>query len=184
MPDEDTTTYPWYRLVQGELLEQGDIFEDFPILFPQAPVPTAGNAGPYEVGVGRAHVIVMSQSCDLRAGKVKYAVLCPVHDISVYGEINPQALSNGWKEEVRQGRYHIFHMLNQCELAKMPRELRLVDLREVYSVPLGYLRQYASGCGPRLRLLPPYREHLAQSFARFFMRVGLPIDIQSFKPPK
>ena len=24
---------------------------------------------------------------------------------------------------------------------------------------------------------PPYREHLAQAFARFFMRVGLPIDI-------
>jgi hypothetical protein len=27
------------------------------------------------------------------------------------------------------------------------------------------------------RLLPPYREHLSQSFARYFMRVGLPVDI-------
>jgi hypothetical protein len=27
--------------------------------------------------------------------------------------------------------------------------------------------------GCELRLLPPYREHLSQAFARFFMRVGL-----------
>jgi len=25
---------------------------------------------------------------------------------------------------------------------------------------------------------PPYREHLSQAFARFFMRVGLPIPIE------
>ncbi len=30
---------------------------------------------------------------------------------------------------------------------------------------------------PRLRLLPPYREHLSQAFARFFMRVGLPVAV-------
>jgi hypothetical protein len=36
----------------------------------------------------------------------------------------------------------------------------------------------------RLRLLPPYREHLSQSFARFFMRVGLPVDIPSFTSKK
>jgi hypothetical protein len=29
-------------------------------------------------------------------------------------------------------------------------------------------------------LLPPYREHLSQAFARFFMRVGLPVDIPPF----
>ena len=32
-----------------------------------------------------------------------------------------------------------------------------------------------------LRLLPPYGEHLSQAFARFFMRVGLPVDIPPFK---
>jgi len=34
--------------------------------------------------------------------------------------------------------------------------------------------------GETLRLLSPYKEHLSQSFARFFMRVGLPIDIDPF----
>jgi hypothetical protein len=31
-----------------------------------------------------------------------------------------------------------------------------------------------------VRLLPPYREHLAQAFARFFIRVGLPVDVPPF----
>ncbi len=30
-------------------------------------------------------------------------------------------------------------------------------------------------------LCPPYREHLSQSFAKFFMRVGLPTDVPHFK---
>lgn len=33
----------------------------------------------------------------------------------------------------------------------------------------------------RLSLMSPYKEHLSQAFARFFMRVGLPIDISEFK---
>ena len=34
--------------------------------------------------------------------------------------------------------------------------------------------------GTKVRILPPYREHLAQAFARFFMRVGLPVDVPPF----
>jgi len=40
------------------------------------------------------------------------------------------------------------------------------------------LRGLAQRGEPRLRLRPPYREHLSQAFARFFMRVGLPTDIK------
>src|SRR5262249_39772943 len=32
-----------------------------------------------------------------------------------------------------------------------------------------------------LRLHSPYREHLAQAFARYFMRVGLPHDARAFE---
>jgi len=37
---------------------------------------------------------------------------------------------------------------------------------------------FAKTCNRRL---PPYREHLSQAFARYFMRVGLPQDITPFK---
>jgi hypothetical protein len=53
-----------------------------------------------------------------------------------------------------------------------------VDFHEVFTLPRAFLeRQLAQRGQPRLRLLPPYREHLSQAFARFFMRVGLPTPV-------
>ncbi len=49
-----------------------------------------------------------------------------------------------------------------------------------FGVKLTSLKDLAVRRSPRPRLLPPYREHLAQAFARFFMRVGLPVDIPAF----
>jgi NADPH:quinone reductase-like Zn-dependent oxidoreductase len=55
---------------------------------------------------------------------------------------------------------------------------QVVDFHEVFSLPLDFLTAWVQAKGePRLRLRPPYREHLSQAFARFFMRVGLPDDI-------
>lgn len=50
-----------------------------------------------------------------------------------------------------------------------------MDFHEVFTVPREFLESLlvARG-GTRPRLLPPYREHLSQAFARYFMRVGLP----------
>ena len=56
----------------------------------------------------------------------------------------------------------------------------IVDFKNVYAVPLNYLNQIIKDRVGRIRLLPPYREQLAQAFARFIMRVGLPVDIPSF----
>ncbi len=57
--------------------------------------------------------------------------------------------------------------------------LRIVDFHEVFSLPRAFLEAWLLERGePRLRLRPPYREHLSQAFARFFMRVGLPTDIK------
>jgi hypothetical protein len=53
----------------------------------------------------------------------------------------------------------------------------VVDFRNVYGVHIENLKIIAEKIPERLRLLPPYREHLSQAFARYFMRVGLPQDI-------
>lgn len=72
-------------------------------------------------------------------------------------------------------------MLNQCSVTGfVSNEVGIVSFRQVFSVPMDYLRAHAKK-RPRLRLLPPYREQLAQAFARYFMRVGLPVDISPFK---
>lgn len=72
-------------------------------------------------------------------------------------------------------------MLGPCDLPGFELDVAVVDFRRVYSLPLEYVRNFASEAGDRVRLLPPYREHLSQAFARFFMRVGLPVDIPPFK---
>ena len=69
------------------------------------------------------------------------------------------------------------HLLPPHESGVIRSELRVVAFSQVHSLPLEFERAHAEQSGPRLRLLPPYREHVAQGFARFFMRVGLPIDI-------
>jgi hypothetical protein len=84
-------------------------------------------------------------------------------------------------EDARRGNLPGYHLLAECHLPGMTRELRIVDFRRVYSLPLTFVRQVAARGGERLRLLPPYREHLSQAFARYFMRVGLPQDIPPFR---
>ncbi len=83
-------------------------------------------------------------------------------------------------EEARKGRLPNIHLIGACPYVGFEREIRIVDFKRVYSLPVKYVRNRAR-LSKRLRLLPPYREHLSQSFARFFMRVGLPVDIPPFK---
>lgn len=57
----------------------------------------------------------------------------------------------------------------------------VVDFRQIFSLPVHYLKRHASSLGDRRRLKSPYLEHFSQSFARFFMRIGLPLPIPPFK---
>jgi hypothetical protein len=85
------------------------------------------------------------------------------------------------KESLRRGYLPGYHLLNKCEIDGFQTDYLIVDFRNVYSVPFDFIVELAKKRGKRLRLLPPYREHLSQAFARFFMRVGLPVDIPPFR---
>jgi hypothetical protein len=128
-------------------------------------------------------VIVLTQSCDLarRGAKnkanVKDVLLCTLWSVS---EIKTGHLSTPkGLEEARRGNLPAFHMIAQSDLPDFERPIRIADFHFLWSLPLDYLSERAMS-HPRLRLLPPYREQLSQSFARYFMRVGLPVDIPSF----
>ena len=86
----------------------------------------------------------------------------------------------------RQSRqkYPGYHVLNKCEIAGHEIDFLLVDLRRIFTLSVDAARAFAGANGKkRLRLLLPYREHLAQAFVRFFMRIGLPVDIPPFRCP-
>lgn len=59
-----------------------------------------------------------------------------------------------------------------------------MDFHYLFTVPKGLLTESAVGAGDRLRLLSPYKEHLAQGFARYVMRVGLPHTLEEFEAVK
>jgi hypothetical protein len=171
--------YHWYERVSGTDLEQGDILVSCPVLLPSVDLVKNVDAGNIDIDVEERDVIVMSQSCDLENSKIVEVILCPVWELS---EINDCRLADiSGKEKARQGHFPSIHMLNSCEIEKMDREYRIVDFRHIYTLPIEVVQEHANSLGDRVRLLPPYREHLSQAFARYFMRVGLPSGIPAFK---
>jgi hypothetical protein len=98
-----------------------------------------------------------------------------------FGKRNSYFSGTRGKEALRRGQTTGYHLLKRCELEAFESDHTVVDFRNVFGVPYDLLIQMSEATDQRLRLLPPYREHLSQAFARFFMRVGLPTDIPSFK---
>jgi len=170
--------YPWYADTEGDEIKQGDLFEACPVYLP---TDDALKHGIVDFDWEERDLIVLSQTCDLVQGREKLTevLLCSVWNRS---ELTAGHLStNKGMEDARRGNLPGFHVLAASDVPELERELRIVDFRRVHSLPLSFLRRKALADGRRLRLLPPYREHLSQAFARFFMRVGLPVDIPPFK---
>jgi hypothetical protein len=185
--------YPWYELVAGSTLEQGDILRNclapIPPRIAEAEPLVAAPAGS-EVPVARAapepgdihdRVIVLSQSCDLAQGDIARVMVCPVYTLDEFvdnarGNRNQR---NTRKGNLRSGRLIGYHLLNRCTLEGFEATHLVSDFGDAFSIPLQYAVELA-GAAPRVRLLPPYREHLSQMFARFYMRVGLPIEVDPF----
>jgi hypothetical protein len=169
--------YPWFDSVQGTDLAQGDILEGLRCFSFDA----ATSAGASEATLSWVvrDAIVMTQSCDLVAEQktISEVLLCAVWKRP---EI-PEFQRDDVMESIRCGRQYRYHMLAESRLPGLERSIRVVDFSRVTVYPLDVLRARAAASGPRLRLLPPYREHMSQAFARFFMRVGLPADIPRFR---
>ncbi len=89
--------------------------------------------------------------------------------------------SNKGLENLRKGRYTQFHLLNRCEIPSLERDFMLVQFDRPIALDKEIIADHLAQPNPRLRLLPPSRERLAQACARSFMRVGLPIDIPVFR---
>ncbi|HXD86795.1 MAG TPA: hypothetical protein VN641_09885 [Urbifossiella sp.] len=172
--------YPWYAPVSNDDLEQGDILESCTVFMP----PDELVRGESTIGAFEAEqrdLVVVTQSCDLVLGreKVSDVICCGIWETDQF-ETGHLATAKGL-EEVRRGFLPSYHMLAACTVSGFERTARIIDFRQLYSLPLPLVRREAAQSGERLRLLPPYREHLAQAFARYFMRIGLPLDIPPFR---
>jgi len=176
--------YQWYEIVGGtEQILQGDFLDSSPVIVPITAIePETIKSKTVSSQVIEYDVVIMSQSCDLVAKKLDFVLVCPIWILDEFEKRNDFFKSRRGKEALRQGNVPGYHLLNKCNIEGfVTTNYLVVDFRSVYSVPFDFLADLAEKRGKRLRLLPPYREHLSQAFARFFMRVGLPIDIPKFK---
>ena len=173
--------YPWYDIVDTtEFVLQGDFLLSCPVFVPSGSTQLKeGETFPIEII--EYDVIVMSQSCDLVQKKIDLVLVCPIWLLTEMEKQNDFFKKPEGKETLRQGNMPGYHLLNKCEIEGAKRDYMVVDFRHSYSLPFTLINDISGKLGKRLRLLPPYREHLSQAYARFFMRVGLPIDIPKFK---
>ena len=172
--------YIWYDDVPvGSSIEQGDIIESCNIIVPneqhyQAILDNNENEAPLDIK--EIDGIILSQSCDIQNEKIDSIILCPIWSLKRFIEKGSSFSGSKAREELRQGKFPEYHLLQRLEGEKLPSDFYFVDFHRIYSVPKSFIEAIVKD-KPHKRLLPPYREHLSQSFARFFMRVGLPVDI-------
>ncbi len=177
----------WYELTEGPVILQGDILRRTPITAPETPSqwPLPGAAQSVEVRVRYYDLVVMSQSCDLaneKAGEVLLAQLIPWPEV-VRTELergNSWIKSSKFRKSLVEGGVPNLSLLHKRE-NEPQLSWSVVDFRRLFVLPAPFVCQFAASLGPRLRLRSPYREHLAQAFARYFMRVGLPHDAKAFE---
>lgn len=179
--------YPWFEHVAGPDLEQGDILPNCPVIIPAFPKDLDAiveGRGELEAEVLTGRFVIMTQACDLAHEKVESVVLCPAWTIEeMEGQDDGIRGMNSKSrrkhlEKLRRGEIPAYHMLAEWRPIQQP--ILVVDFHRLFTAPKPYLAAFAQARGPRARLLPPYREHLSQAFARYFMRVGLPVDIPPF----
>lgn len=193
--------FPWYiEVTPQDPLTQGDFIEECPVLVFRGIPELSGlsdegslvEALQRSSGIEMARAIVMTQACDIAWKHIRNVILCPIYDLEVYKKAWEEKRLRGgnkptdysWKAEVKkvkEGTIWNSAMLDQREVwvkSGLSIPYQIVDFHEVFSIPLEFLEAWIRSKNTnRLRLLPPYREHLSQAFARFFMRVGLPNDI-------
>ncbi|MBD3192266.1 MAG: hypothetical protein GF308_16625 [Candidatus Heimdallarchaeota archaeon] len=78
------TNYPWYEIVSDEIILQGDLFENIPFEYSRNIV----NKKKATAVIDYYDVIVLSQSCDLVARKLKNVILCPYWTLEEFGQAN------------------------------------------------------------------------------------------------
>lgn len=171
--------FTWYNEInESDELEQGDMIPNCPIVIPPSKIAVGDEL---EIEIKLIDSIILSQSCDLANNKIQIVLVCPYFLLKTFIESLPvserskKAIKKNI-ENLKKGFLPGYHLLNKS-VENNIKDYVVVDFRNVYGIQIESLKEIAKNLNSRYRLLPPYREHLSQAFARYFMRVGLPQDI-------
>lgn len=190
----DAAGSSWYETVEGPSLEQGDILPRCLVPVVEAELPPAevlATTSPLPARADVFDVIVLSQSCDIAvqedgSRKVDQVVLCPVWELPRLQAQLPDLNRRSFIDNVIRGRTPTWHALAPCALPGFERPHYFVELRRIFTIPVGWAEAVAARESPRLRLRSPWREQLAESVGRLFSRVAIPrphVILRVARPP-
>ena len=171
--------YPWYsKIEQDNDVQQGDFIINCPVIIPPAVFDLRDIP---DVDIKMMDAVILTQSCDLVSKNIDNILVCRYFSLIdfIAGIQKNQTLNakrrKNLVDNLRKGHLVSYHLLNKQE--GIFDDYLVVDFKNVFSISRVTLNEAIKNQKTRIRLLPPYREHLSQSFARYFMRVGLPQDI-------
>lgn len=186
----------WYELsdnteISGDdLLRQGDFLSGCPVLVPEDDTAFIAYMDETESAIPlrreRYDLVILTQTCDLVNRKAGFVACCPRYTWGSYAGLALQERSNKERlrfwNDLRIGRLVGLHLLSNWDKRF---DFQVVEFRNLISLPIGYVRALALRERNRVRLKPPYREHLSQAFAQTFMRIALDADIteRQFQDP-
>ena len=153
----------------GEPIDQGDLIDACPVALITHYQVGRVEQSRYAVDLHR--VIVLTQTCDLAQGKTNFAVAASVYDAQAMIDEGLVKASDV-KGPIRAGRTFGLYFLpasGDASLGEM-----IVDLHRLNTIRVEFLDALRLAGKRRLRLLTPYREHLAKHFADTYSRIGLP----------
>jgi hypothetical protein len=155
---------------------------NFPMVVPQGSLNDIVSGESPPASVLFANVVILTQSCDLDRGKIGNVLVAPFYDANyfvrdVLGGKNDKEQS-GYKKQIKAGRYASLYALPPCDIRGFEADCQVVNFRDIAIMPLHIVQEHAETRGRRISLQPPYREDLAQGFARFVMRVGHPHEFK------
>jgi len=94
--------YPWYSVVQDQMLQQGDFLISCPVYEPKIPGGLRQDIKLQISGIIQTYdLIILSQSCDLVQGKLERVLVCPVWSMDALEGENEYFKSVKGKEEIR-----------------------------------------------------------------------------------
>jgi hypothetical protein len=150
-----------------EPLDQGDVLDGYAIV-------TVADLAPDRLDQARLDLrrgIVISQTCDIANEKIEFLVIATVYDAQTLIDSGIVRTSEV-KGPIRAGRVWGLYFLPAHSTAGIGE--MIVDFRYVHSIPIKVADGLRLAGKRRLRLLTPYREHLAKHFADTYSRIGLP----------
>ncbi len=174
----------WWSVITGTELEQGDLFFDVPTLrgLSSTDAPDVITAS-----IARVDAIIVTQSCDLEHAKSSRVLLARVVSWADFVEAqldggNSAVESSAYIQNLIRGNIPPLTLLHK-RLKQPVFPWSVANFRDLHVVERAQLDAQTAQAGSmtRLRLRSPYKEHFAQAFARYFMRVGLPLDATDFQ---